>query len=446
MNSRVTATRSQGTGEPQAGRRQAGQAIAVMLAAILAAVAVLALIIDGGNVVAHQRVSQAGADATSESGAILLAHRLAGATEPVGGWDANIAAKLNETATANNMTVGVAYYTDICGIPLQADGSAALDADGREDLSVALEVGNAGNLLPGGAATTPDCPNRQVGPVAGVLVVAETVIDAYVARAIGMPTFSISTRATAVTGYLQGFCDASEGIYCALLPVAFPVNVINCNGTNAPNPTDTGTPWTWNTVVKIPLCNNSPGNVGWLDWTPPYGGAGELVCSILAPNNPAVDLPSWQFVTQTGNQNGGGGACAMSVEDAIRTYNGKIVLVPQFDLTCSPAPSQPDPDSSLPAVVTPPNFGCPPGALGGQGTQLWYRMPSFAFFELCSPSTCSGLQGAYISGSNASTCNTGNGATACLVGKFRDILATGTVGAGVGSGTGSKALGVQLIR
>jgi hypothetical protein len=32
------------------------------------------------------------------------------------------------------------------------------------------------------------------------------------------------------------------------------------------------------------------------------------------------------------------------------------------------------------------------------------------------------------------------------VGKFVHILGTGTVGAGVGSGTGSKAIGVQLVK
>jgi hypothetical protein len=75
-------------------------------------------------------------------------------------------------------------------------------------------------------------------------------------------------------------------------------------------------------------------------------------------------------------------------------------------------------------------------------------MPSFAFFQLCSPSTagCGGAYGAYISGNDSATCDTGNGATSCLVGKFVDILATGTVGAGVGSGTGNKAIGVQLIK
>ena len=40
----------------------------------------------------------------------------------------------------------VAYYTDICGIPLKADGTAALHADGTEDLA----SGRAGRL--GGAA------------------------------------------------------------------------------------------------------------------------------------------------------------------------------------------------------------------------------------------------------------------------------------------------------
>ena len=51
-----------------------------------------------------------------------------------------------------------------------------------------------------------------------------------------------------------------------------------------------------------------------------------------------------------------------------------------------------------------------------------------------------------MSGSNKAECDTGNGATSCLVGKFVDILATGTVGPGVGSGTGSKTIGVQLIK
>ena len=82
-------------------------------------------------------------------------------------------------------------------------------------------------------------------------------------------------------------------------------------------------------------------------------------------DNPAIDLPSWQYVAPTGNSNGGGGACCQSIEDALRDHEGETVLAPQFDLTCHPSGSQPEPDSALPAVITAPNYGCPAGALGG---------------------------------------------------------------------------------
>jgi hypothetical protein len=278
-----------------------------------------------------------------------------------------------------------------------------------------------------------------------VLVLGRKIVPAYVAGAIGIRQFQVTTRATAVAGYLQGYCDATEGKYCALLPVAMPVNIIQCNGSN--KPTDTGTPWTFNVVYKIPLCQSSPGNVGWLDWDPPAGGIGEVVCSILTADNPAIDLPSWQYVTATGNSNGGGGSCGMTLEEALRTYEGEVVLAPQFDLTCNPSHNG-TPDSTSPGVITAPNYGCPSGDLGGNGTNQWYRMPSFAFMQLCGPTVagCGGLHAAYISGSNAATCDTGNGATSCIVAIFKHIMATGTVGAGVGSGTGSKAVGVQLIK
>ena len=424
---------------------ESGQAIVVMLGAILLAVAMVGTIVDGGNVLAQQRVAQNGVDATAEAGAVLLAGRLAGASDPSGGWDVNIAGRLAQVAAANNVTVRAAYYTDICGIPLKSDGTAAIFGNRSEDLANALQVGNASHILPGGTATAPDCPNRLVGPVAGVLVLGDKIVGTYVARAIGIASFTVTTRAAAVAGYLQGYCDATQGKYCALLPVAFPVDIISCDGSN--RPIDTGTPWLFNKVYKFPLCSNSPGNVGWLDWTPPSGGASELVCSILTANNPAIDLPSWQYVSSTGNVNGGGGQCGLSVEAALRTYEGQVVLAPQFDLTCNPANSG-TPDSTKPAIVTAPNYGCPAGALGGNGQNQWYRMPSFAFLEMCGPAVagCGGLHGAYVSGTNLAECDTGSGATSCIVAKFVNIMGTGTVGAGVGSGTGNKAIGVQLIK
>jgi Putative Flp pilus-assembly TadE/G-like len=426
--------------------RESGQAIVVMVGAILLSVALVATIVDGGNVFAQQRVTQNGVDAAAEAGAVLLAERLAGSAAPSGGWDVNIAGRIMQVADANNITVQAAYYTDICGIPLRLDGTGAIDEDTRkEDLAGAVQVGNGSHVLPGGTATAPDCPNRLVGPVSGVMVVGEREVAAYVAGAIGISAFNVRARATAVAGYLQSYCDASEGRYCALLPVAFPVDIITCDGSN--RPIDTGVPWAFGQVYKFPLCSSSAGNIGWLDWDGPAGGASETVCSILVADNPAVDLPSWQYVAQAGNQNGGGGRCSMTIEEAIRTHGGETVLVPQFDLTCNP-PHNTEPDSTKPAVVTQPYYGCPAGSLGGNGTNQWYRMPSFAFLELCSPTLagCGGLEAAYIAGSNSAICDTGNGATSCLVARFVHKMATGTVGAGVGSGTGNKAVGVQLIK
>jgi len=434
------------------GPREGGQALVVMVGVMFVSIAILAVIIDGGNVLTQQRVTQTGSDSTAEAGAVVLATRLAGATTPALGWDDEVSRKLAASALANNMTVQAAYYTDICGIPLKSDGSAALNVDGSENLAVAVAVG--GGSLPGGAATTPDCPSRTVGPVAGVMVLGAKNVGAFVARAIGIPSFNVTTRATAVAGYLQGACGADQGTWCAVLPVTIPVNTVTCDGSND---IVLGTSaWPWNTVLTVPLCKNSPGNVGWLDWTPPGGGASELVCSIVNPNNPAITLPSWQLVPSTGNTNGGG-SCVDAVtginytggvEGALRKYNGQIVLIPQFDLTCRAKNNDPDPISSKPTVETAPYYGCPNLPGGGSGQNLWYRMPSFAYFKMCDPALagCNGRHGAYIQGNDRAVCDTGNGATSCLVGMFTDVLGTGTVGPGNGSGTGSKALGVQLIK
>jgi len=439
---------------PRSRRRHppdAGQALVIMVGVMLLGIGILALIIDGGNIVTQQRITQTGSDSTAEAGAVVLATRLAGAAMPAAGWDGEVAAKVAQSAAANNMTVQAAYYTDICGIPLQSNGAAALNADGTENLAVAVQIGNG--ALPGGSSTTPDCPGLTVGPVAGVMVVGHKDVGAYVARAIGIPSFDVTSRATAVAGYLQGVCGSSQGEWCAVLPVTIPVNTVTCDGQNDVVPGTTA--WPWNVVLTVPLCRNNPGNVGWLDWDPPGGGASELMCSIVNPDNPAITLPSWQYVAATGNTNGGGpcqdddtGITYSGVEDGIRKYNGQIVLIPQFDMTCRTQGNQPDPISTQPTIENPPNFGCPNTPGGGNGQNIWYRMPSFAYFELCDPANpdCAGRHGAYIQGSNAAECDTGNGSTSCLVGKFVDILGTGTVGPGSGSGTGSKALGVQLIK
>ena len=120
------------------------------------------MIVDGGNAWAQRRIVQNGSDAMAQAGAIVMAQRFAGVPAPGGGWDAEVNAKIQASAAANNVANAVAYYTDICGIPLKADGTAALNADGTEDLASAVQVGSG--ALPGGTATTPDCPTAHVGP------------------------------------------------------------------------------------------------------------------------------------------------------------------------------------------------------------------------------------------------------------------------------------------
>jgi hypothetical protein len=372
-----------------------------------------------------------------------MAEQFAGAAAPAIGWDAAVSSAVNASAAANGITVSAAYYTDICGIPLQPDGTAALNADNSENLAVADQVGLG---QPAASTTTPNCPSRVVGPAAGVLVVGHKDVRTFVVNVVGISSWGVTTQATAASGYLQESCAASQGDACALLPVTVPVNILSCDGSN--NPVDTGNPWVADgtTVYKVPLCKNGPGNVGWIDWTPPGGGTSELISSITTPNNPAIPLPSWQYVTSTGNVNSAG------VESAIRTYDGQIVLIPQFDLTCNTGNNALPPDSTKPAIDTGPNYGCPAGDLGGNGQNQWYRFPSFAHFQLCisTDPACTAVGasfGAYVNGNNSAVCDTGNGATACLVGKFVSIESSGTIGAGFGGGTGnSKAIGVQLIK
>jgi len=136
-----------------------------------------------------------------------------------------------------------AYYTDICGIPLTTSGSAALNGNGTYNLNSAAEVGSG---YPSNSQTTPDCPSLSVGPPAGVLVYGHKLVRTWIAGIAGIDTIDVKTQATAVAGYLQGACDASEGSACTLLPVTVPVNALTCDDQN--NAHDTGFPWAMNQV------------------------------------------------------------------------------------------------------------------------------------------------------------------------------------------------------
>ena len=82
---------------------QRGQALVLMVGGMVAVIAMVALIVDGGNAWSQQRIVQNGSDATAEAGAIVMAQRFAGVATPAAGWDATVQSALNTAAAANGL-------------------------------------------------------------------------------------------------------------------------------------------------------------------------------------------------------------------------------------------------------------------------------------------------------------------------------------------------------
>jgi len=227
----------------------------------------------------------------------------------------------------------------------------------------------------------------------GVYVVASRVHETLLARIVGVTELDVTTDAAAVAGPNTDPCLVDQG--CALLPITFPNTQVTCDGQNKAIPTELE--WELQTDLVLPLCGNFPGGVGWIDWTPPAGGNDELAGEICNPDTEIV-LPDWFYVTQTGNTNSG------PVQTCLEKWLNQPILVPLFDDICKIDPLANNP--------------CPVGQ-EPSGQQSWYHFPTYASFF---------LTGVYVQGNHAAECDTGNGATSCLHGRFVDTSGTGTVG------------------
>ena len=383
-----------------------GQVLVIVALGLVVIVAMVGVVIDGGYAWGKQRQTQNGADSAAEAGAVVLAYNLAGAS-PVR-TDADVRAAVDAAGAANDIGSPVAYYTDIEGSLLNSAGTVV----GGEP--AAAQVG--GGLIPPGAS--------------GIRAYGTQTFDTFIAQVVGFDQFTARTTATAVAGWLGGTCDADAG--CFVLPITIPTTLVGCDDQNRPVLDPNGTQWNPDDgVVTIPLCQNSPGNVGWLDWTPPFGGTSELEDAILDPSNPALEWPGWYFVTSTGNVN------AQSVEDALNSYAdlGRYVQFPQFDSTCD---------------VDPTVSGCPEDHVGGEGQNQWYHLAGMSTFQFCDDAipecVAAGFtQGAYITGQNP-ICDTGNGGTSCIAGQFLNISYKGKVQAAPGPNPETASVSVQLIR
>jgi len=410
---------------------ESGQALAIMAIAMTTMLLAVAVTVDGGNAFQNQRTVQNGSDAGALAGAVKLGNYAAcgvwSCTPPT---DTDVLGAITTATTANNIDLQIAYYTDICGTPLQPDGTAAMQGN-NIDLSQAAQVG--GGIIPPDIGGSANCATGDTGPTRGVLVYGHRSTPTFIAGIIGINTWEIVTQATAVSMY--GACASSQG--CALLPIAFPVNQTTCDGQGEAVDAGLG-PWELNVVYKIPLCKNNPGNVGWIDWSPKAGGKQELVDAIAKPKNSPITFASWQYVSETGNPQ------SAQIQAALRALEGDTVRVVQFYHTCND-----DPNSSWPLINDPLQwYGCPTAANldQGNGTNMWYRLHQMLGFVMCDPANVEcqidgdNLHDAYLgAGAGDVECETaGNGARACIVGKFVPID-------DVGSGGGDDSP-VQLIK
>jgi len=356
------------------GRRQRtpGQVIPIFGVALVAIVAMIALVLEGGNAYAQQRVTQNGADAAANAGTVVIAESRVGAPRT----DAMVLAAIQGTATPNQIATFTAFYTDVNGN------------------SLGTQVGAApGNTIPANAQ--------------GVTVRGTRNFGTFFARVLGISSFDAAAEATVITGPSSGVCAAAQG--CGLLPVTFPVLISACDpphdttsiGQGPYTETDIDARTASNESI-VPLCTTDPGSVGWLDL-----GSGNLAEQISTSNHGSFDLPTW-LQTQTGNVN--------ALENEINSrYAGKIILIPMFDGTCRVQPA----GSAL--------NDCPASQVGvGTGNNTWYHIPKFTGFF---------LDRAYTSGSDVANCNSapgspfvgGNGSVGCMKGWFIYFLTEGPV-------------------
>lgn len=380
--------------------RDRGQILVIAVLGILAMIGGAALILEGGNAYAQQRVVQNGADAAANAGAVTLAQRLAGATKT----DADVNAAVSAVATANSITAFTAHYTDVSGRYLDTGGNV-------------VAVGSAAVV---GGGTIP--PNTQ-----GVAMGGTRTFGTFLGRAIGFDSFDASAEATAVTGRLAGG---------PFLPVVLPISIVDCDTNGSlgsvpigqwslaqPDGTDTtGTylpdGWPDGPEYIVPLCKTGGGSFQILDLDP------NVRCDDEAARPPAITWPVLPVDVDSDNGNN----CAKPIaEYANAELVGDTVLIPICDNTVGSDPC---------------------GTQGG--SRATYRITRVAAFVIEYMSDTNNRNNPACQGGTSPATGlplstiAGNGSSSCLVGWFVKYIDNGPVGVGAVSET--DAIGVQLIR
>ena len=369
---------------PMTQRPQGGQVIVIFGLALVAIVAMVALIVEGGNAFAQQRITQNGADAAANAGAVVLAQQLG---SPGTKSDADVDAAVDNVAGLNNLVSWTGYYTNVAGAYVGPGGAV---------------VGSKASAAVVGSGAIP--PGAQ-----GVRVGGTRDFGTSFARVLGITSMSAAAEATAVSGRLTGG---------AFLPVIFPINIVDCevNGSlgtgeanwvlSNPDGPDAG-PEPDGQEYIVPLCKTGGGSFQILDLVPSLRCDDEIASDISVnwPTLP-VDVPS-----DNGNN------CAKPIAEYVNAnFHGKVVFIPICEVDC---------------VTT-------------GGSKAFYTVVKVAAFYLDYMEDSNNKNNSACAGNGSTLVPiAGNGSSSCVAGWFVRYITAGPVGAGpIGN---SDAVGVQLI-
>jgi hypothetical protein len=275
---------------------QRGQILVVAVLAMIAMIGGVALVLEGGNAYAHQRIVQNSADSVANAGATVLADYLSGTART----DLDVANAMTALSDANTLNSHDGVYVDWKGKMLTLAGTPAASR------ATAAIVG--GGVIPANAQ--------------GVQVGGSQAFGTTFGRVIGFTQFTASAEATAIAG------PATGGTF---LPVIFPVNITECGKSGDLGIGETkwtlskpGTPPVGQEYI-VPLCKTGGGSFMILDFD---GTANN--CDDEVTNPPALQFPDFPVTLASDNGNN----CAKEMMDAVNAKHGQVVMIPICDEDC----------------------------------------------------------------------------------------------------------------
>jgi len=372
-------------------RAERGQILVILALGMVAFIGGVAVVIEGGNAYAHQRITQNASDSVANAGATILAQRLGGGNQS----DADVLAATDAMATANNLDSYAAWYTNVTGGLLNAAGATVSNP------AAAAEVGS-GAIPPG---------------TQGVHAAGSQAFETTFARVLGFTQFTTSADATAVAGAITGG---------EFLPVVFPVSLANCDGSGDTVVTDE--PWRLSNPNAnpnlppvgqeyiVPLCKTGTGAFQILDLDPNKDCEEE----VMNPTSVHFNQFPVNVLVDEGND------CAKKIEDSIsaKDLQGKVVMIPICDGACHTQDSGNDKSYHIIRIAS-------------------FYLDYISYSNNDNNGACA-LATSPTYGTDLDNIVGGNGSSSCIAGWFVRYVTNGPVGTGqINNG---EAVGVQLIR